>query len=242
MGGAAGRDRRSISHGSSSVRRALRLLLLNPNTNPDTTRSMLAIAQAAAPAGTVLDSATAATGALLITTPGTLAAVATAIVSAVRNMDTAGYDGVIVAAFGDPGLDDLRRLLPQPVTGIAEAGMAEAASLGPFTVVTTTPNLVDAITAAALRYGHAALFRGVRVTPGVPEEVMADAERLHAALLAECWNAVRLDGAAGVVIGGGPLAVAARALGLVLPLPVIEPVPAAVRLAAARAYRGPLVG
>ena len=38
----------------------------------------------------------------------------------------AGADAAIVARFGNPGLDGLRAALACPVTGMAEAGMAEA--------------------------------------------------------------------------------------------------------------------
>ena len=62
---------------------------------------------------------------------------------------------------------------------------------------------------------------------------METPEQLEAALLAACEQAVDLDGAQAIVIGGGPLARAARALARRLPVPVIDPVQAAVRRACA---------
>jgi allantoin racemase len=41
-----------------------------------------------------------------------------------------------------------------------------------------------------------------------------------------------------VVIGGGPLALAARALSATAPVPLVEPLPAAVRLALTRVAAG----
>jgi allantoin racemase len=64
---------------------------------------------------------------------------------------------------------------------------------------------------------------------------MADARRLEAALADACRLAQRKDHPAAIVIGGGPLAVAARALRRRLMLPIIEPVPNAVHLAIQRA-------
>jgi allantoin racemase len=143
--------------------------------------------------------------------------------------------GVIVAAFGDPGHAQLSELLDCPVIGIAQAGMAQAAQGGRrFCVVTTTPDLERAILATAQRYGLAAQCLGVRLTPGDPRALMADPAALQAALLHACEMAVVLDGAQAIVIGGGPLAVVARALATQLPVPVIEPVPAAVQLLLAR--------
>jgi Asp/Glu/hydantoin racemase len=171
-------------------------------------------------------------GAPLITEPGTLAVAAEAVVALAPQL--AGADAVIVAAFGDPGLDALRELLPCPVTGIAEAGMAEAGAGGRrFAVATTTPDLRDSIAATAARYGHGA-FAGTWTTRGDPTALMADAEALVRALGAACRAAVAEGGAEAVVIGGGPLARAARALAATLPVPLIEPVPAAVRLSLAR--------
>ena len=105
----------------------------------------------------------------------------------------------------------------------------------PFAVVTTTPNLAGAIDAAAKRYGHASLFRGCMITTGDPEIVMADPRRLIDGLAEACDRAVRDLAAEAIVIGGGPLAAAAMVLQLQVQVPLIEPVPAAARLALRRA-------
>ena len=71
---------------------------------------------------------------------------------------------------------------------------------------------------------------------------MRQPESLLDALARACDEAVRLDGAQALVIGGGPLARAARALRHRVAVPLIEPVPAAVRLALARAGLGAGLG
>lgn len=209
-----------------------RVTLVNPNTSAATTSAMVAIAQAEAGAAAQISRATAPTGVGLITDAVALAAAAKAVAAMADGLR--GADAVIVAAFGDPGLSALRAALPCPVTGIAEAGMAEAAAGGRrFAVVTTTHDLVDSIAGLAARYGHAA-FVGTYLTPGPPGPLMADPEALVAALLAACRQAVAEGRAEAVVIGGGPLAMAARQLAGQVPVPLIEPVPAAVRLSLAR--------
>lgn len=211
----------------------MRLILINPNTNAASTRSMLDIACAAAGTRAGVEGRTAGFGAPLITEPAALALAAEAVTALAPGLGQP--DGVIVAGFGDPGLAALRRLLACPVTGIAEAGMAEAAAGGRrFAVVTTTPALAESIAEAAARYGHAARFAGTWVTEGDPAAVMADPDRLTAALQTACRRAVE-GGAEALVIGGGPLALAARRLAGTLPVPLIEPVPAAVHLAMSRA-------
>lgn len=208
----------------------MRLTLVNPNTSRAATEDMVAIAAQAA--GAPVRGVTARFGAALIADPETLAVAARAVEALAS--DLAGADAVIVAAFGDPGLAALRARLACPVTGIAEAGMAEAAAHAPrFAVVTTTPALGPSIAANARALGHAR-FVGTFVTPGDPTAVMADPASLVAALEAACLRAIEDGGADAIVIGGGPLAVAARALAGRLPVPLVEPVPAAVRLSRVR--------
>jgi Asp/Glu/hydantoin racemase len=211
----------------------VRLLLVNPNTSAATTQAMLVIAREAAPAGVAVDGLTAPFGESLITTEAALTTATEAVVALLTPERINGFDGVIIAAFGDPGLARLRNMLPVPVTGIAEASMAEAAEHGLFSVATTTPELATSITRSAFAYGHGPLFLGVALTPGDPHALMTDGARLVAALEDACWAAIR-DGAQAIVIGGGPLAVAARTLRPRIPVPIVEPVPAALRLAVTR--------
>ena len=213
----------------------MRLLLVNPNTNALTTALMVRIAQAAAPGGVTIDGATAAAGAPLILDAAMLETAAGAVQALLSETALAPFAGVVVAAFGDPGLAAARAISPVPVTGIAEAAMAEAVSHGRFAIVTTTPLLVEPIGARAIAYGHGAAFAGTWLTAGDAGSLMADPAALEQALEAAIRRA--LDDAApdAVIIGGGPLAAAAAALRPRVPVPVIEPVPAAVRLALARA-------
>jgi allantoin racemase len=213
----------------------IRLVLINPNTNADTTETMCAIAQESAPAGVRIDGATALRGAPLITNAPALAVAAAAVRELAGELLADPPAGVIAAAFGDPGLAALRQRLPCPVTGIAEAAMLEASEGGrTFAVVTTTPDLVASIEAAAKAYGHAGCFRGVALTRGDVHVVMRDPHRLVEALAEACAEAIARLGAEALVIGGGPLALAAKALADRFPVPLVAPIPAAVRLALKR--------
>ena len=205
--------------------------LVNPNTNAATTMAMLAIARATAGVSVRLDGWTAKFGTDLICDETGLATAADAVVAFGPTLQANRTDGVIIAAFGDPGRAQLARELPCPVVGIAEAGMAEATQgRRRFSVVTTTPDLVGAIMRTAELYGLRSLCTGVLVTPEDPRALMADPPALEQALLELCERAIRDDGAQAIVIGGGPLAMVGRALARRLPVPVIEPIPAAVRL------------
>lgn len=205
----------------------MRVALINPNTTRSTTETMAALAQAELGGVATVEGVTAPFGAPMITDAQALAEGALAVAAVVAGWSRP--DGAIVAAFGDPGLATVEAALPGRVVGIGAAGLAEAAAGGrPFAVATTTPGLVGAIEArvASLRLG--ADWRGVFLTPGDPAALVAAPDRLIDAL-ARAVSAAEAAGAAAVVIGGGPLATAARVLRGRSAVEIVEPVPAAAR-------------
>lgn len=212
----------------------IRILLINPNTDRAITATMRAIAAEAAPAGVTVEGFTVARGADLITDPAALAVAADAVAEAAPQIRALRPDAVIVAAFGDPGRAALAARLDIPVTGIGEAGFTAAAAGGRrFAVVTTTPDLVASITAMAAALGYADRFLGVALTDGDPVAVTGDRARLRPALDRACRRAIAEWDAEALVIGGGPLAEAARSLNFGA-REVIRPIAAAVQLAVAR--------
>ena len=202
--------------------------LVNPNTNESTTATMVKIAQEAAP-GLHITGVTVRKGACLISNDAAVRVAADEVVSLAP--DLAQFDAVIISAFSDPGRNRLAKFLSCPVVGIAEASMAEAAHLseGRFAVVTTTPELKRSISETAASYGYAASLVSVGTPQGDAATLMADPDSTHEALEMLTRRAISEDGARAIVIGGGPLALAARSLASRCAVPIIEPIPAAVR-------------
>lgn len=202
------------------------IALINPNTNATTTQMMLSIAQQAAP---LLDftGLTAALGPGMITDGAALDASADEVIRLASSAE--GVDAVIVSAFGDPGVLRLRQASEIPVIGIGGAAARLAArSAGSFAVVTTTAGLAERITALMSGSSGATAYLGTFVTPGDPQDLMQDAGKLDAALLVQIAAAARA-GAERVIIGGGPLGMAAERLAPRAPVPLINPIRAAVR-------------
>lgn len=216
-----------------------RVLLINPNTSAATTAMMVGIAQAAAGAGMQVTGATASSGPAMITDPLALEASA-AEVAAMAAAARGRFDGMIVAAFGDPGLAAARTASGVPVVGIAESAMRAAAEGGRrFGVATTTPGLAEVIGARVAALGLGGCYTGLRLTNEAPLDLARDPSRQQAALELAVRACIGQDGAQAVIIGGGPLGEAARALAPLFDVPVIGPIPAAVRaLAAMLASRG----
>ena len=137
---------------------------------------------------------------------------------------------VILSAFGDPGLAELRRRTRIPIAGIGEAGLLAAADGGRrFAIATTTPGLRSSIETMIADLGLSDRYVGTEITEGSPAELTADHQRLETALAAAITRAIDVGGAQAVVIGGGPLAVVARRLAGRFSVPIIEPIPEAVR-------------
>jgi allantoin racemase len=207
----------------------LRILLINPNTSHDTTAQMAAIARAVAPPGVAIAGVTAELGPKMILTPAELAAAAAEVVR-IPLAQAEPVDGIIVAAFGDPGLDELRGRIAIPAVGIAEAAMLEAGEGGRrFSVATTTPALVDFIASRADALGIGHLYTGIRLTAGDPMALVAEPSRLVEALAEAVRQAIDEDGAEAVIIGGGPLGQAAIVIAPRFATPIVQPIPAAMR-------------
>jgi len=205
------------------------ILLINPNTSTATTEMMVGIAQSVAPAGYRIRGVTAARGVPMIVNAVQLAASAEQV-AAMWQAYGAEASGVIIAAFGDPGIEALQALTDLPVVGICEASMREAGYEGRrFGIATVTPELVKAIDANADLLGLSHCYSGIRLTSGEPRALAANPQRLEAALADAVDECITRDGAQAVIIGGGPLGQAAIGLAAHFDVPIIAPIPAAVR-------------
>ncbi|MGQ3214388.1 MAG: aspartate/glutamate racemase family protein [Shinella sp.] len=204
------------------------ILLINPNSSETTSDMMQAIALRSAAERLDVKAVTASRSPAMIVTPEQLTASAAQVVE----LGTAhGRDcaGIIVSAFGDPGLAELRRKVAVPVVGICEASMIEASQGGKkFGVATSTPDLIEAIDQRAHDLGLAHLYTGVRCTEGDPVALSSNTGLLTEALAGAVRACIELDGAEAVIIGGGPLGQAADQLRQIFDTPVIGPIPSAV--------------
>ncbi|MGY3451415.1 aspartate/glutamate racemase family protein [Bradyrhizobium sp. USDA 4353] len=209
------------------TRRRPRILLINPNSSAATTAMMVSIAAAACGDRAEVVGATATRAPSMIVDAEALAASAGEVVEIARAQGGA-CEGIIVAAYGDPGAAAIRAAMALPVVGIGESSMREAGQGGRrFGIATVTPGLVESIGGLVDSLKLSAQFTGTRLTEGDPAALAADPARLAAAL-ADAARACLADGAEAVIIGGGPLAQAADQLQPHFAVPIIKPIAAAV--------------
>jgi allantoin racemase len=206
-----------------------RVLLVNPNSNRDTTAMMVAIAQGCAPGDVTVAGATATRSPPMIVTAKELVAAADEVIEiGVRELSQAC--GIIVSAFGDPGVEELRQKVSVPVRGLCEAAMIEAATgARRFGVATVTPDLAAAIEGRAHALNLRHLYTGIRLTASDPRALVGDAVRLRLELAKAVEQCFDRDGAEAVIIGGGPLGQAALDLARSFRRPIVAPIPAALR-------------
>ena len=204
------------------------ILLINPNSSQATSAMMQAIAQRAAGDALAVAVATAERSPTMIVSEKDLIASAEEVVE-IGMRHAPDCVGIVVSAFGDPGLEALRRRVDIPVAGICEASMRMASQGGRrFGVATTTPLLVDAIAARAEALELGDLLTGIRCTAGDPEALTGDKSALTQALGEMVEACIAVDGAEAVIIGGGPLGEAAGALQPWFSNPVVSPIPCAI--------------
>ncbi|MCW5582190.1 MAG: hypothetical protein KIS72_12690, partial [Luteimonas sp.] len=119
----------------------MRLLLINPNTTEAVTLGMAARARRLAPAGTVVEPATGGFGSPYIASRAAAVVGAHAALEIARarvgRTNPERFDAILMACFGEPGIEALREEVSIPVLGMAEESFRAALCHGPrFAVVT----------------------------------------------------------------------------------------------------------
>lgn len=211
------------------------ITLINPNSNDAATESMAELARSEAQGvATVVGKSNPEAPPLLTTPQDMIDAVPGVVALGVEAAGDERVAAIIVAAFSDPGLAELRAAVDIPVFGIGEEVFHEAARGDrPFGIVTVTPDkgLIESFRQKAAELGYEDLYRGVRVTPGDPTELVQSADKLDAALAEAVRISIEEDAAEAVIMGGGPLSASALRLQPQFEVPLLVAVNAAARAA-----------
>jgi len=207
----------------------MQLLIINPNTSQSVTDLIEAEAKRSASPTTQLTMATAPFGVAYIETrfEALVGGYATACAAA----EHAGkFDGLVVAAFGDPGLAGLKELFDVPVVGMTEAALASACLLGQrFSIIAISHRIEAWYRECVAANGLSSRLASVRSLQE-PLRDIGSVQQDHAARLEQMsLQAVREDGADVIIVAGAPLAGLARELKDRIPVPVVDGVSSAVR-------------
>ncbi|TDV20945.1 aspartate/glutamate racemase family protein [Paraburkholderia caballeronis] len=208
----------------------MRIKLINPNTTQRMTAAMGQCARAVVAPGTEVVAVSPPMGPPSIegyydealATPGLLAEIEAG--------ERDGFDGYVIACFGDPGLYAARELARGPVVGIAEAAMHAASVLAPgFSVVTTLARTRGMAWHLAERYGMTRFCRNVRAIDVAVLELDEPGSSARLAIVDECRRALDEDGADAIVLGCAGMTTLCAQIEDALAVPVVDGVTAAVK-------------
>jgi len=205
----------------------MRLLLINPNTTPSMTDKVLAVARAGVSDEVELVGATGRFGAAYVASRAAYAIAGHAALDAWANAG-GDFDAVVLACFGDPGLDALREICPVPVVGMADASLMVAAQFGTRIGIVTGgerwgPMLREFVAAR----GFADRVASIRTVAPTGADIARDPDG-SLALLAQSCAATVEEGADVVILGGAGLAGLADRMRDRVPVPLVDGVLAAV--------------
>ncbi len=212
----------------------MKLLLINPNTSAAMTDGMTASARAVAAPDTQVIGRQPSFGPASIESHFDEVFGAAGVAEQVRLAEHEHFDAVVVACFGDPGLDAARELTAAPVLGIAEAAFHAASFVATgFSVVTTMTRTCGIAERLVLRYGFERSCRGIHGTdiPVLALEHCGD--ETVAQIEAAARHALQADRSGAIVLGCGGMATLCQTLQQRLGVPVVDGVSAAVKLAEA---------
>ena len=208
----------------------MKLLVINPNISTDVSALISTEATRSVGAGTQISMRTADYGVEYIETrlESMIAAVAVAEIIAAHDDP---FDGVVVAAFGDPGIPALKELVDVPVVGITEAALCAAAMLGQrFSIIAISQRIRPWYQDAVDRSGFTGRLASLHCLADELGGIGSVQQDFRQPLLDLCLQAVRADGADSVILAGAPLAGLGRSLRQDIPVPVVDGIAAGVRM------------
>ncbi len=209
----------------------MRIKVIIPNTSGEFRNAQVEHRKGVAHPGTVVDVVSLPHGPVSIESAADEARAAPYLVEEVCRAAAEGYDAVTVDCAADVALRAVKEIADIPVVSAGEAAFLVAMAIGDrFGVITVLPATAAVIGQNIRAMGltqRCACVRAVEVPvldldtcPGVEERVYQ-----------ECQQAITADGADVIVLGCTGMARLARRLAERLPVPVVEPGAAAVKLA-----------
>lgn len=209
----------------------MKLLLINPNSSAPMTAGIAEAARRIAGPGTEIVATQPSFGPASIEGHYDDVFGAAGVLEQLRQATTPP-DAVVIACFGDPGLDAAREATRAPVLGTAEAAFHVASMLATgFSVVTTMTRTCVIAEHLLLKYGFERRCRGVHGTD-IPVLALEEPdEAVVARIEARARDALARDRSGAIVLGCAGMAGLCGTLQRRLGVPVIDGVAAAVKLA-----------
>jgi Asp/Glu/hydantoin racemase len=208
-----------------------RILVINPNSNESVTRGIDQAMDACRVEYNVdISCSTLADGPFRIETDDDISAVVPLVVGEISKHD--GYDAFVIACYSDPGLDESRAETNKPVFGIQESAVSLSATFERrFGVLALGRESIQRHIAYIRQLGYQSFHAGERPLD-VSIDAAANDPRVLQKIIDTGRQLIEEDGAETLILGCAGLAALRKAAQLELGVPVIDPVQAAVKMAA----------
>ena len=212
------------------MQRAKKILVVNPNSNPQVTRNLAeALQPVCFEGGPEIECVTMAEGPLGIQTQADLESAVMPLRRLVAADNSA--DAFVIACYSDPGLQVCREATSRPVFGIAESGVLSALARGDrFGVIAVAQGSIGRHVRYVRQMSLMDRFVGERPLDMTVAEAASGDDTL-ARMVSVGRELIERDGANAVVMGCAGMSRHRAALEAELGVPVIDPTQAAVAMA-----------
>ncbi|MGE0372755.1 MAG: aspartate/glutamate racemase family protein [Gammaproteobacteria bacterium] len=209
----------------------MKILIINPNTTESMTESDAEVGARHARRDTVVHAVNPPFG------PRSIENSMEECIAAYATLETVAkyrddYDAFVIACSSDPGLSACREITDKPVIGVGEAALHLAALVAwKFSIVTVIPRVIPMLQEMVHRSGLKDRCASIRSTSLSVLEIEEQPERALRELIAESLRAIEEDGAEAICLGCAGMGPLDEAIRKAVPVPVIDGVTAAVKLA-----------
>lgn len=216
-----------------------KILVINPNTNPRNTKVIADAITAYKTPGIEVDVVNPEKGPIGLESYYHNYLAAVQVHKLVAEAEAKGYNGVVIAAFGDPGIEAAKELANIPVVGITEASYALARLMATkFLVIVSADTAVPRQIRYIKKLGipdYQFAFRPIGLTV---LGVMDDRVSAKDLIAKNCEQSLKETGAELIVMGCSGFSGLRKDLEKQLGVPVIDPVVAGVHVCATLAHMG----
>lgn len=204
-----------------------RILIANPNTSTHITDGMVRAARDLVGGRAEIVGATAAFGAPALESAQDLRTAKDAVLDMLWG--NRSCSGVLIAAFGDPGLALLRSSSRFPVEGLGEAGLlAAGADKRRFAILTLGPAMQASILGKVEGMGLANQLSALDFLDCSVLDLARDPGLYRDEILRRTEAAARQGGAEAMLLAGAPFSVLAGEIAAHAPIPVLDGLSAGV--------------
>lgn len=206
--------------------------LINPNTCQGMTEAIGLSAKSVALPSTEILAINPSDGPASIESAFDEAIAGAALMDVIKKGEEKGVDAHIIACFGDPALDAAREIADAPVIGIAEAAFIYASLIShQFAIVTTMRRTLPISYRLLETYGYEKQCCSVKASDIPVLDLEHTTDETYQILKSDSLAAIEEDRAEAIVLGCAGMSNLLEKLNNELPVPVIDGVTSAVKLA-----------